>query len=235
MRGTPRSSGIEDESATGGNRPGAGVSPEPKPKLPRAKTGPSPARRRFRRTGRIVTQRRGLRRVQTATRKDSRDIRALWLEQRVITGLPSFGGRSGSDTRSGLESGQQEERKADSSSPPHDATNGHNGVPSDNTAAGNTSNIENSGGGANELPDVSPEFRSEMAAIRAHYGAMIAAARRRMPGSDLAAAIRALLNEETIAMRAVAERWQAATQRQRDEKPQRPMGTVRRRDDPKSL
>lgn len=151
----------------------------------------------------------------------------------MMTRLPSFGGRSLPDTRGGLESERLEGRKVDPSSPLRDATNGQNGVPSDNTAAGNASNIENTGAGANEPPDVSPEFRSEMAAIRAHYGAMIAAARRRVPGSDLAAAIRALLNEETIALRAVAERWQAATQKQRDERPHRPTGTFQRKDDPK--
>ena len=176
--------------------------------------------------GRIVTQRRGARRIQTTSRKDGRDIRALWSELRVITGLPSFCGRSLPDTRGGLESERLEGRKADPSSPLRDATNGQNGVPSDNTGAGNASNIENTGAGANETPDVSADFRSEMAAIRAHYGAMIAAARRRVPGSDLAAAIRALLNEETIALRAVTERWQAAAQKQRNEKPQRPTASM---------
>lgn len=151
----------------------------------------------------------------------------------MITGLPSFGGRSFPDSRGSLESERQEGRKADPSSPLRDTANGQNAVSLDNTAAGNASNIENTGAGANEPPDVSADFRSEMAAIRAHYGAMIAAARRRAPGSDLAAAIRALLNEETIALRAVAERWQAATQKQRDEKPHRPTETFQRKDDPK--
>jgi hypothetical protein len=99
--------------------------------------------------------------------------------------------------------------------------------------------VDNSGdlpathGVPNEPPDVSLEFQSEMAAIRGYYAARIAAARRRLPAGDLAVAIRALLNEETVALRAVTERWRAATERQKQEKPQRPMGNIQRKDDPR--
>ncbi len=86
---------------------------------------------------------------------------------------------------------------------------------------------------ASEPPDVSPDFRIEMAAIRAYYAARIAAARSGLPAGDVASAVKALLNEETVALRALAERWRAATQRQQQEKPQRPMGNAQRKDDPK--
>jgi hypothetical protein len=84
-----------------------------------------------------------------------------------------------------------------------------------------------------EPADVSPDFRSEMAAVRAYYAARIAAARGSLPAADIAASVKALLNEEMIALRALAERWRAATERQRTEKPQRPTGIVQRKDDPK--
>jgi hypothetical protein len=99
--------------------------------------------------------------------------------------------------------------------------------------AGNSSNLPATHGGASEPPDVSAEFQSEMAAIRAHYAARIAAARRSLRPGDVAVAIRALLNEETVALRALAERWRAAMERQKQEKPQRPTGIVQRKDDPK--
>ena len=83
---------------------------------------------------------------------------------------------------------------------------------------------------AGEPPDVSLEFQSEMAAVRAHCAATIAAARRRLPAGDLAVAIRAILDEETIALLAVTETWRAATERQKREKP---TGIVQRKDDPK--
>jgi hypothetical protein len=48
---TRRSNATEDESATGGNRPGAGAAPVPKPKTPRSKPGFSPAGRRLTKRG----------------------------------------------------------------------------------------------------------------------------------------------------------------------------------------
>jgi hypothetical protein len=154
------------------------------------------------------------------------------LALRAATGLANLGsirGQSLPDTSGGTD--RQEERKVDPSSPPHDGTSGQNGVQPAGVGAENPDIPTN--GGASEPPDVSGEFQSEMAAIRTYYAARIAAARRRLPAGDLAIAIRALLNEETVALRAVTERWRAATQRQQQEKPQRPKGTVQRKDDPK--
>jgi hypothetical protein len=194
----------------------------PKPKPPHTKLRFSPAGR-FRHTGRSLTRRHGaLRRMQTA-RKGGGDIHALWLEVRVATGLArpsSSHSQSLSDTRDDLGSVRHEERKVVSPpSPPN--------VPSAGTGAGNPDMP------VSEPPDISVEFQSEMAAIRAHYAARIAAARRGLPMGDVAVAIKAILNEETIALRAVTERWRAAAERQKQEKPQRPTGNVQRKDDPK--
>jgi hypothetical protein len=199
----------------------------PKPKPPHTKPGFSPARR-FRRTGRSLTKWRSRRRIQTTTKTGSGDVRALWLEVRVVTGLPNSRGQSSPDTRGDVDS----ERKIDPSPPSSEGLGGHNGVRSD---ADNSGNLPATSEGQSEPPDVSLEFQSEMAAIRAHYAAKIAAARRNVRPGDLAVAIRALLNEETAALRAVTERWQAATRRQQQEKPQRPTVIVHRKDDPKAL
>lgn len=194
----------------------------PKPKTPHTKLRFSPARR-FRRTGRSITRRRGaLRRVQT-TRKDGGDIRAEWSALRAATGL----GNPSSFRSQALDSERQEERKIETSSPPSDAASGQSGTQSADTRAGHPE-IPTS-----EPPDVSPDFQSEMAAIRTYYAARIAAARSGLPAGDIAAAIRALLNEEIVALRALAERWRAATERQRAERPQRPGGNVQRKEDPK--
>ena len=125
---------------------------------------------------------------------------------------------------------RQEGRKVDPSPPLNERTGGQNGMPPVGTGRGNPDVPAN--GGAGDPPDGSLEFRSEMAAVRAHYAARIAAARRRLPASDIATAIRAILDEETVALRAVAERWRGATERQKQEKPHRPTGIVQRKGDP---
>jgi hypothetical protein len=96
-----------------------------------------------------------------------------------------------------------------------------------------TSSISDTGK-AGDVPDASPEFRSEFAGLLAYYAARIAAARRSLPASRVFAVVQAIMNEQTIALRALAER-QAAAQRQQAEKPQRPMQSVRRKDDDPKL
>jgi len=81
------------------------------------------------------------------------------------------------------------------------------------------------------MPDASAEFRSEFAALQAYYAARIAAARRSFTGSVAAAIVQALLNEQAVALRALSDRWRAATQKQRDENPERPTGAVQRKDE----
>jgi hypothetical protein len=102
-------------------------------------------------------------------------------------------------------------------------------VQSASTGVGNPDNISPNGA-ASEPPDVSPEFQSEMAAIRGYYAARIAAARRSLTGSVAAAIVQSLLNEQTVALRALTDRWRAATERQKQEKPQRPAGNAQRKD-----
>ena len=80
-------------------------------------------------------------------------------------------------------------------------------------------------------PDVSAEFRSEFAALLAFYATRIAAARRSLTGSVAAAIVQALMNEQVVALRALTDRWHAASQKQRDEKPKRPTGNLQRKDD----
>ena len=80
------------------------------------------------------------------------------------------------------------------------------------------------------MPDASPEFRNEFAALLAYYAARIAAARRSLPANEVFAAVQAIVNEQTVALRALTER-QAAAQKQRAEKPQRPTGNVQRKDE----
>jgi hypothetical protein len=92
-----------------------------------------------------------------------------------------------------------------------------------------TSSIRDAGN-AGDAPDASVEFRSEFAALLAYYAARIAAARRSLPASEVFAAVQAIVNEQTVALRALAER-QAAAQKHRAEKPQRPTGNAQRKDD----
>jgi hypothetical protein len=92
-----------------------------------------------------------------------------------------------------------------------------------------TSSITDAGK-AGDAPDASAEFRSEFAALLAYYAARIAAARRGLPASEVFAAVQAIMNEQTVALRALAER-QAAAQRQRAEKPERPTGNVQKKDE----
>jgi len=96
-----------------------------------------------------------------------------------------------------------------------------------------TSSISDAGK-AGDVPDASAEHRSEFAALVAYYAARIAAARRSLPASEVFAAVQAIMNEQTVALRALAER-QAAAQRQCAEKPERPMQNTRRKDDDPKL
>jgi hypothetical protein len=81
-----------------------------------------------------------------------------------------------------------------------------------------------------DVPDASAEFRSELGALLAFYAARINAARRSLPAQVAAAVIQALLTEQTIALRALAQRRRAAGQKRRAEKPARPTGPAQRKD-----
>jgi hypothetical protein len=98
------------------------------------------------------------------------------------------------------------------------------------TDDGNSGVAGGDSGEAAALPDISGAFQGEMAALLSYYAAMIGAARRSLSAGDVAAVVQALMNEQTVAVRNLMERWRAATQRQQGDKPQRPAGNVQRKD-----
>ena len=54
----------------------------------------------------------------------------------------------------------------------------------------------------------------------AYYAARIAAARQGLSANAVTGIVQALMNEQTVAMRSLMERWQAATEKQRTDKPE---------------
>jgi hypothetical protein len=83
-------------------------------------------------------------------------------------------------------------------------------------------------------PDGSPEFRAEMGALLSDYAARIAAARQGPSRGAAAMMVQSIMNEQTAAMRALMERWQATTEKQRATRPTRPAPNApRKHDDPK--
>ena len=81
-----------------------------------------------------------------------------------------------------------------------------------------------------DVPDVSPELRSEIAALLAFFAARIGAARRSLSREAADAIVMAIVNEQAVALRALMERWQAAIQKQRAERPKRPIVNTSRKD-----
>ena len=66
---------------------------------------------------------------------------------------------------------------------------------------------------------------SEIAGLKDYYAARIAAARQTISPAALALAIRAIQNEQTLAIRALIERWQGYFQNgKRKPAPERPEG-----------
>ena len=78
--------------------------------------------------------------------------------------------------------------------------------------------------------NASPEFLAEMGGLMAYYAARIAAARQSLPKSAVAAVVQSIMNEQTAALRALTERWQAASEKQRMEKAERPKGPAPKND-----
>lgn len=78
---------------------------------------------------------------------------------------------------------------------------------------------------AGDMPDASGDFRSELAALLSYYASRIAAARiGGLPATIVASAVKALLGEQTVALRSLIDRWQAATRNRNFKKPERPIG-----------
>ena len=67
-----------------------------------------------------------------------------------------------------------------------------------------------------------------MGGLMAYYATRIAAARLCLPPSAVGAIVQAIMNEQTAAVRALTERWQAASEKQRAEKAERPKGPALR-------
>ena len=65
----------------------------------------------------------------------------------------------------------------------------------------------------------------------AYYAGRIAAARQSLPKSAVAAIVQSIMNEQTAAMRALTERWQAASEKQKSVRPTKI--PQRKKDDPK--
>jgi hypothetical protein len=87
-------------------------------------------------------------------------------------------------------------------------------------------------GDASAAPGVSAEFHGELAALRAYYAARIKAARLGvLPASAVAVAVQSIIGEQTIALRGLLARWQAATRAQRGAKPERPAGNAQRKNE----
>jgi aminoglycoside phosphotransferase (APT) family kinase protein len=97
--------------------------------------------------------------------------------------------------------------------------------------AGSGAADDGSSGASGGAPDVSSDFRSEFAALLAFYAARIGAARRSLTGSVAAAIVQALMNEQAVALRALTDRWHAATEKQRTERPDRSTGIIQRKDE----
>lgn len=67
-----------------------------------------------------------------------------------------------------------------------------------------------------DVPDISGELRSELAALVAYFAERIAAARL---GLAPAAVIKAIVTEQTVAMRALIDRWHEAGKTRQTEQP----------------
>jgi hypothetical protein len=110
------------------------------------------------------------------------------------------------------------------------------GVPSQPQSVAGSGGTEdrNSSAPGDASADVSADFRSEFAALLAFYAARIGAAKRSLSASIAAAIVQALMNEQAVALRGLTDRWHAASQKQRDEKPETPIQNARRKnEDPK--
>ena len=96
---------------------------------------------------------------------------------------------------------------------------------------GSTGAAGGSGTSGGDTSSASADFRSEFAALLAFYAARIAAARLSLAPSVAAAIVQALMNEQAVALRGLTDRWNAAEQKQRDEKPERPTQNTQRKDE----
>ncbi len=183
----------------------------------------------FRRASRIVTWRHSIRRRVQITRRNRTVVPRV---------APSFAAaarallKPGSTVpQSGLNASAPE--VPTTQQPPTSEQTSSTNAQDVRQSAGNETRItvaSEESGDAGSMPDASPEFRGEMGALLSYYAARIAAARMTMPSSAVAAIVQAIINEQTAAMRALTERWQAASEKQRADKPERPKGPASKND-----
>lgn len=202
---------IKDESERGGDRPGAGAAPVPKPRTPRTKAGLPNSPDIFKRAARRLTQRIGRKPVRAEIKGRSfnrvHGLQAFAAAAKQILGHELQAARDASSVdRSGASA-------IGTSSSPAQARD-HAG----------SAGTEDKGSGG--VPDVSAELRSEMASLLAFYAARIGAVRRSLSPAVANALILVIVNEQAAALRALADRWHAASQ-----KPERPTGRGQRTGD----
>jgi hypothetical protein len=248
----PNMRSIKAESERGGPRPGAGAAPVPKARPPQTKPGTINPADVFRRAKRGVTHRgyvlfgsvadrevlgHAAQRLSPEDQISTECVVAPYSDHPAVRRIrehvnlanhyrehPSFGGAE----RAAAHAARARSLAIE------------NGFISDPIRwlwpGANTSSTEAGDGFAHiiagDAPDASAEFRSEFSALLAFYAARIAVARRSFSPSSVAAAIvQALMGEQAVALRGLMDRWHAASQKQRDEKPERPMQNVRRKDE----
>jgi len=189
----------------------------PKTEPPRSKQGSSHPADTFNRAKRIFT-RKGVprRRVRVTTKKSSSVSKPLFVAagKRMLRA-------SLQNMQATPNVGQQQVQIVENlPSPSQPSVTGQES----SRAPGGDQSTDNNLGDAGSMADASPEFRAEMGGLMAYYAARIAAARQGLPANAVTGIVQALMNEQTVAMRSLMERWQTATEKQRTDKPERPKG-----------
>jgi DNA segregation ATPase FtsK/SpoIIIE-like protein len=197
-------SAIADESEHGVDRPVAGAATVPKADQPRTQAQFLKPANSFQRIGRGVTQRRGGRpRYQKA--KSRRSAGGQTGLSHLFIGNLSF---SLPLPVSRTDQAQAKHEGLSHLAPFYRRTeNNHDPTPI-----------------VDQSSDLSGQSQSEFASILADYAGKIDAARRNLPPALAAAVVKALANEQTVALRALSERLQATTKKKQDDKPIRTTG-----------
>ena len=185
----------------------------PKEEPPRTKPQPVSLQEVFQRVGRRLTRRLVRRRIRTSIRG------AFFYRPQIQT----FG------TASNEVLGWELQAAADKSRAASRETRTIENASSLPKANDNVQTDEADSGMSGDLPDLSPELRSEIAALLAFFAARIGAARRSLSREAADAIVMAIVNEQMVALRALTDRWQAEVQKQRAERPRGPMGSAQRK------
>ena len=200
----------------------------PKAEPPRTKPGFIRPAAHFGPAARSLTRRRTTgRRIYAKRRGGNVRIRIAPVFRPAATAMLGSTALRGSQS---LLSAEQPASVKPESSHKTDTANGREGIPSSGTGDGGDA-APSSSGDAGSSPDVSSEFRGELGGIQVYYAARIAAAKLTYPSHIVAGIVQALMNEQAAATRALMERWQAASEKQRLEGPVRPTQNTGRKND----